>query len=77
MIRVVRDCSCAERERVSAMCTFGLALSELVTDGCALLVTNEVTKQYALGGSICEITVDLARRSRARQDRFAYTEKMR
>lgn len=54
-----------------------LALSELlVTDACALLVTNETTEGHTLEGFVWEITVNIARRDETRQGRFAYAKKV-
>jgi hypothetical protein len=56
---------------------FGFALSKaLVTDGRALLVANETTKQHALEGPVRQISGHLACRDETRQNRCPYAKKL-
>ena len=66
-----------QQERSRTVRAFGFALSEaLVTDERALLVANETTKRHALEGPVRQMSVHLACRDEARQNRFPYAEEL-
>jgi hypothetical protein len=71
------DAGAEQQECAGTIRAFGFALSKaLVTDECALLVSNETTKRNALEGPVRQISVHLARRDETRQNRYPYAEKL-
>jgi hypothetical protein len=64
-----------QQESAGAICALSLALSEtLVANERSLLVTDQPTKRHPLERTIGDLTVHLARRDEAREDRIPNPE---
>jgi hypothetical protein len=64
-----------QQKRAGTICALSLALSEtFIANESSLLVTNQPTKRHTLERTVGDLTVHLARRDEAREDRIPNSE---